>query len=126
MNNQRYQHLKKAKQVQGFTLLEIVFVLGMIGIFVAWVTLSVSTVNTEKKLLKAIDGIESLVKRARSIAVLQQRPYQVIITESDISMTPQYVRDDLEEYDDDDAPRENFENITVSESTDSEVIYEIR
>jgi type II secretion system protein H len=125
MNN-IYRHTDQRREASGFTLLEIVFVLGMIGIIVAWVTLSVSTVDTEKKLLKAADGIESLIKRARSVAVLQQRPYQVIITKSSISMAPQYMKADVEEFEDDEeGAREVFENILVNESPDPEVRYEI-
>lgn len=99
----------------------------MIGIIVAWVTVSVSTVNTEKQLQEAANGIESLVKRGRSLAVLQQRPYEVTISPGSISLAPKYMRDEQESYDDEseDAPKQ-FENVTVTESMDSEVKYEIR
>jgi prepilin-type N-terminal cleavage/methylation domain-containing protein len=123
---------KTMQQAQGFTLLEIVFVLGMIAIIVSWVTLTVTTVETEHKLRRAAGSIESLVKRGRSIAVMQQRPYQVTITLDSVSMAPQYMRtdieDDYDDYDDDEegASREDFENITASENIDPEVTYEIR
>jgi len=121
------------QQAQGFTLLEIVFVLGIIAIIVTWVTLTVTTVETEKKLRKAAGSIETLVKRGRTIAVMQQRPYQVTISLGSVSMAPQYMRSDFVESDDDDyeydyegTSREDFENITASEKTDSGVTYEIR
>ena len=64
--------------------MEIVFVLAMIAMLTTWMTLSVSTVETEQKLREASGGIESLAKRARNIAVMQQRPYQLTISaESD-------------------------------------------
>ena len=116
-------------EVSGFTLLEMVFVLGMIGILVAWVTVSVASVNKEKKLLKAMDGIESLIRRGRSVAVLQQRPYMVTISSSGISLAPQYVGSEQELYDDDGAElneREVFKSVTATESIDPEVKYEIR
>jgi type II secretion system protein H len=117
------------QQTQGFTLLEIVFVLGIIAIIVSWVTLTVTTVETEHKLRRAAGNIESLTKRGRSIAVMQQRPYQVKISLDAVSMAPQYMRADIEDaYDEDDegTSRGNFENITASEDTDPEVTYEIR
>ena len=126
-NNFRHSFSKNKRVASGFTLLEIVFVLGMIAIIVGWVTMSVSTVNTEKKLLEAADGIESLIRRGRSVAVLQQRPYQVTITSSAISLAPQYARDELESYDDDEwDTRETFESVSASEALDQEVTYEIR
>jgi len=118
------------QQAQGFTLLEIVFVLGIIAIIVSWVTLTVTTVETEHQLRRAAGSIESLVKRGRSIAVMQQRPYQVTITLDSVSMAPQYMRTDIEDddYDDEDegASRGDFENITAIENIDPEVTYEIR
>jgi prepilin-type N-terminal cleavage/methylation domain-containing protein len=133
MNNSlrhtRDTNRRTMQQAQGFTLLEIVFVLGMIAIIVAWVTLTVTTVETEHQLRKAAGNIETLVKRGRSIAVMQQRPYQVTVSLGSVSMAPQYMRSDFVEIDDDDeegASREDFENITANENTDPDVTYEIR
>lgn len=138
MNNSprhtRHVHSRTRQQAQGFTLLEIVFVLGMIAMIVTWVTLTVTTVETEQKLRRAAGSIETLTKRGRSIAVMQQRPYQVTITLGSVSMAPQYMRSDIEHDDDaydeydayDGASREDFENITARETMDSEVTYEIR
>ena len=120
---------KSVSQPEGFTLLEIVFVLGMIAMLAVWLTVSVTTVDTEQQLREAIGSIEALTKRGRSIAVMQQRPYQITISESSISMAPQYTRGEaMEVYGDeeDEGTREDFEDVIVSESTDAEVKYEIR
>lgn len=118
-------------QAGGFTLLEMVFVLGMVAILVTWITLTVSTVETEQRLREASGSIESLARRARNIAVMQQRAYQLTISEGSISIAPQYmltdVVDDYEtERGEEAPPREDYENITASEDTDAEVTYEIR
>ena len=118
-----------SKQAGGFTLLEIVFVLGMIAMMAVWLTVSVTTVDTEQQLREAIGSIETMTKRSRSVAVMQQRPYQITISASAISMAPQYTRAEaMVEFDeeDDGAVREDFEDIVADESADPEVTYEIR
>ena len=116
----------------GFTLLEVVFVLGMIAMMTVWLTLSVTSVDTERQLREGAGGIESMVKRARTIAVMQQRPYQVTISEDSISLAPQYMRsgdavEEFDEYEDEGVGvREDFEDIIASEETDLDLSYEIR
>lgn len=123
---------RRGTQAGGFTLLEIVFVLGMVAMLVTWLTLSVGTVETEQKLREASGSIESLAKRGRNIAVRQQRAYQLVISKDSISIAPQYVIMDSDEHftepeeGDAEIPRENFEDITASENTDDEVTYEIK
>lgn len=123
---------RRGQPAGGFTLLEIVFVLGMVAMLVTWLTLSIGTVETEQKLREASGSIESLAKRGRNIAVRQQRTYHLIIGKDSISIAPQYVLDGSEdsiiepEDGDTEVPRENFEDITVSENTDTEVTYEIK
>jgi type II secretory pathway pseudopilin PulG len=128
--NRAKRHID-GKQAGGFTLLEVVFVLGMIAVLVTWLTLTISTVETEQRLREASGDIESLARRARNIAVRQQRAYQLTISEGSISIAPQYMLADVEEddafgFEGEEIPREDFENITDSETTDSEVTYEIR
>ncbi len=117
-------------QSGGFTLLEVVFVLAMLAILVAWLTLSVGTVETEQKLREASGSIESFAKRARNIAVRQQRAYQLTISGDSISIAPEYrgAGDDEEASRDDDESegRKKFEAITASEKTDKEITYEIK
>lgn len=121
---------KAGVSAQGFTLLEIVFVLGMIAMLAVWLTMSVTTVGTEQKLREASGSIEVMTKRARSIAVMQQRAYQVTISNGSVSMAPQYVSAEVETFEEDEgeegASREDFEDVTANEPTDVEVTYEIR
>ncbi len=124
----RCKHHNGVKQASGFTLLEMVIVLGMLAVFATWFVMSITTVETEQRLREASGGIESLVRRARNIAVRQQRPYELTIREGEISIAPKYVLDDEEEDEefDEDHPRVEFENITASEKTDPKVSYEIK
>lgn len=123
---------RRVRQVGGFTLLEMVFVLAMIAIMAGWMTLSVATVETEQKLREASGNIESLAKRARNIAVMQQRPYQLTISASKVSIAPLYVLEFEDEgftrasLSEDEVSEGRLDDITASESTDSEVTYEIK
>lgn len=117
----------RAGQSGGFTLLEVVIVLGMVAILVTWMTLSLGTVETEERLRRASGDITALTKRARSIAVQQQRPYKLTISESSISIAPLYqVPEDDVADDDEEVERTAFKDIIDSEDADSEVTYEIR
>ena len=120
------------KRAGGFSLLEIVFVLAMIAMLTTWMTLSVSTVETEQKLRDASAGIESLAKRARNIAVRQQRAYQLTISAGGIAMAPQYQQhsghDNFIEGTQNEAGAtvQRFDDITATEGTDPDVVYEIK
>ena len=126
------QRHAKNRQVAGFTLLEIVFVLSMIAILVTWLTVSLSTVESEQKLREAASRIELLAKRGLSIAVMQQRPYQLTITASSVSIAPRYALGPDEavymENEQDGAGGESgsFDDITASEAIDADVSYEIK
>ena len=131
-NMQLGQRHTKNRQVAGFTLLEIVFVLSMIAILVTWLTVSLSTVESEQKLREAASRIELLAKRGLSIAVMQQRPYQLTITASSVSIAPRYALGPDEagyiENEQDGAGGESgsFDDITASEAIDADVSYEIK
>ena len=126
------QRHAKNRQVAGFTLLEIVFVLSMIAILVTWLTVSLSTVESEQKLREAAGRIELLAKRGLSIAVMQQRPYQLTITASSVSIAPRFALGPDEsvyiENEQDGAGGESgsFDDITASEAIDADVSYEIK
>ena len=126
------QRHAKNRQVAGFTLLEIVFVLSMIAILVTWLTVSLSTVESEQKLREAASRIELLAKRGLSIAVMQQRPYQLTITASSVSIAPRFALGPDEsgyiENEQDGAGGESwsFDDITASEAIDADVSYEIK
>ena len=131
-NMQQSRRQTKSRQVAGFTLLEIVFVLSMIAILVTWLTVSLSTVESEQKLREAASRIELLAKRGLSIAVMQQRPYQLTITASSVSIAPRYALGPDEagyiENEQDGAGGESgsFDDITASEAIDVDVSYEIK
>ena len=131
-NMQLGQRHSKNRQVAGFTLLEIVFVLSMIAILVTWLTVSLSTVESEQKLREAASRIELLAKRGLSIAVMQQRPYQLTVTASSVSIAPRYALGPDEagyiENEQDGAGGESgsFDDITASEAIDVDVSYEIK
>ncbi|BDS05689.1 hypothetical protein NT6N_07290 [Oceaniferula spumae] len=122
----------RSKQVGGFTLLEMVFVLGMIAVLVTWLTLSVTTVETEERLRRATSEVEVMAKRARNVAIRQQRPYQLTISEGSISIAPQFAQSEVDHFQDEtedgdgDTPRVDFEDVTASEETDETVKYEIK
>ena len=126
------QRHTKNRQVAGFTLLEIVFVVSMIAILVSWLTVSLSTVESEQKLREAAGRIELLAKRGLSIAVMQQRPYQLTITASSVSIAPRFALGPDEsvyiENEQDGAGGESgsFDDITASEAIDADVSYEIK
>ena len=131
-NMQLGQRHTKNRQVAGFTLLAIVFVLSMIAILVTWLTVSLSTVESEQKLREAASRIELLAKRGLSIAVMQQRPYQLTITASSVSIAPRYALGPDEavymenEQDEAGGESESFDDITASEAIDADVSYEIK
>ena len=131
-NMQLGQRHAKNRQAAGFTLLEIVFVLSMIAILVTWLTVSLSTVESEQKLREAASRIELLAKRGLSIAVMQQRPYQLTINASSVSIAPRFALGPDEsgyiENEQDGAGGESwsFDDITASEAIDADVSYEIK
>ena len=47
-------------QARGFTLLELVIVLGMIGVIITWLTVVTSTVETEERLRRATGDITAV------------------------------------------------------------------
>ncbi len=116
----------RAQQAGGFTLLEVVIVLGMITILVTWLTVSIGTVETEERLRRATADITVMTKRARSIAVQQQRPYVLTISEGSIKIAPLYNISEDDKIPVDEEEPEQFQDIIDSEETDAEVRYEIR
>ncbi|MFK7912214.1 MAG: Tfp pilus assembly protein FimT/FimU [Akkermansiaceae bacterium] len=124
-----YRHLAHASR-RGFTLLEMVIVLAIVSAIALMVVLDSRNVDEEQRLRESAGSVEALAKRARNIAIVQQRAYQLTISESAISIAPQYQREtgsgiDIESADGE-QNRTQFEDITDSEETNSAVTYEIR
>ena len=121
---------------KGFTLLEMVFVLAMIAMMTVWITLKVSTVDTEKQLRNASGNIEMMIRRARALAVTQQRPYQVTLSVHGIDLAPEFslgddrvddaFEDDFTDSDDSSDRKNTFKEVTDHEDLEREVEYEIR
>lgn len=115
---------------RGFTLLEMVIVLSIIAAVVALVVLDFRNIEAEQRLRESAGSVEALAKRARNIAVVQQRAYQLTIREGAISIAPQYQRNpggvDGDDGDDDMQPRARFEDVVDSQETDAEVTYEVK
>lgn len=119
---------------KGFSLIEIVIVLGLIAVMVTWITVSVSNVETEQQLRKASNGIVSMAIQARNVSVRQQRPYVVTIIKDNVSFAPKYPSLGDKEADDDE--RDEDENSTIraiahedvmdSKNNDEAVIFEIQ
>ena len=120
------------RQLGGFTLLEIVFVLSMVAILVTWMTVSIATVESEQKLREAAGRIELLAQRGLSLAVIQQRPYELTITENTVSLSAKHANasDGAEGIDyaelNDEVGDGGFENMTVSEPLEVDVSYQIK
>lgn len=110
-------------------MLEIVFVLAMIAVLVTWLTVSLSTVETEQKLRDAMEPIELMAKRGLNVAVMQQRPYRLTIDENSVSIAPRHgLGQDASGFEDagEQEPQSGFADVVASEATDADVSYEIK
>lgn len=72
----------------GFTLLEIVIVLLVIAVLGGGAIAMMALSSDERVLNDATSEVQSLAKRARTIAGLQQRPYALEFYDGKISMMP--------------------------------------
>jgi prepilin-type N-terminal cleavage/methylation domain-containing protein len=73
---------------QGFTLIEIVLVLTLIAVMVGGALGFMIASDDERKLGRSSVEVESLAKRARALAALQQRPYALEFHEQTVSLMP--------------------------------------
>ena len=67
--------MRRHEQASGFTLLEILIVIVIIGIFIGIATLSTDIVNFERKMADESGRLESLLRLASEDAVLQSEDY---------------------------------------------------
>jgi type II secretory pathway pseudopilin PulG len=78
----------RARLAAGFSLLEIVIVLGLAAVLVGG-AITVMVVSSSERILRNTAGdIEVLAKRARAVALLQQTPYALEFTEGRVRMLP--------------------------------------
>lgn len=80
----------------GFTLLEIVIVLSLSGLIVGGSLAIMNGRSSEQRLVEVSGKLEDLARRARTIAVVQQTPYVVALTEEGFFLHP-WVEDGLDE-----------------------------
>jgi prepilin-type N-terminal cleavage/methylation domain-containing protein len=82
------QSVKTLPSRRGFTLLEMVIVLALIGLAMGGaVTLFISTAS-ERKLKEASGDLEVLAKKARMLAIVQQIPYSITFSEHAAHLGP--------------------------------------
>lgn len=73
---------------RGFTLIEIVMVLAIVGIVSGGAMAFLIFSSDERDLRKTSSEIESLARRARTTAMLQQTPYALEFTPGSIRLMP--------------------------------------
>ena len=123
--NSRCSHTNLSLQ-KGFSLLEIVVVLGILAVIVTWVTVSVANVDTERQLREAAAKIVSKIGQARSVAVRQQRPYTITITAESVTLAPEFSSEEEEDFDDEgDEFSIDQEDITSASENDADLTYEV-
>lgn len=76
------------RSAAGFTLLEIVIVLLVVGVVIGGAFGLMVASSDERALNRSQVEIEVLAKRARAIASLQQRPYALEFSEQSVRMMP--------------------------------------
>jgi prepilin-type N-terminal cleavage/methylation domain-containing protein len=87
---------------KGFTLLEIVIVLAIIGLAIGSAVGAFVLSSSERKLKNITADIELMAKKARMAAIVQQTPYAVTLAEKSIRMGPlaeaDFTEKDLEKH----------------------------
>lgn len=73
---------------KGFTLIELIVVMGIVSIVFGAVAFMISTPNMEKKIREAHNGIEDLALRARAMSYSYQQPFVVELREGEARMMP--------------------------------------
>lgn len=72
----------------GFTLLEIVIVLMVFALLVGGAVTTVVLSSSERALVNASGEIELLAKKARTTAILHQKPYAIEFRENSLRLLP--------------------------------------
>ncbi|WP_226373644.1 pilus assembly FimT family protein [Luteolibacter ambystomatis] len=72
----------------GFTLLEIVMVLAIVAMVIGGAVAMMVYSSSERQLRRASVDIEVMAKRARTIALLQQKPYAIVFMPGKIRLMP--------------------------------------
>jgi len=78
----------KRRATRGFTLLELVIVLALIGMAMGGAVALFITNSAERRLKSTAADLELLSKRARAVAMVQQTPYAITFFEQSARLTP--------------------------------------
>jgi prepilin-type N-terminal cleavage/methylation domain-containing protein len=76
------------RQRRGFTLLEMVFVLALIGIAMGGAIACFGVSSSERHLKGAAKDVELLTQKARAVSLIQQIPYAITVTDGHLRMGP--------------------------------------
>jgi prepilin-type N-terminal cleavage/methylation domain-containing protein len=80
--------VKTRRSSRGFTLLEMVIVLALIGLAMGGAVTLFITTASERKLKAASGELEVLAKKARMLAIIQQIPYSITFSEHEARLGP--------------------------------------
>lgn len=73
---------------KGFTLIELIFVMGITVIVFGVATFMISTPNLEREVREAHNGIEDLALRARAMSYSYQQPFVVELRQGEARLMP--------------------------------------
>jgi prepilin-type N-terminal cleavage/methylation domain-containing protein len=82
------QRTVSRRLARGFTLLEMVIVLALIGLAMGGAMALFISTSSERVLKSTAGDIELLAKRARSVAMVQQTPYAITFFEQSVRLSP--------------------------------------
>lgn len=84
----RSHSLMKLRHRRGFTLLEMVIVLALIGLAMGGAMALFISTSAERRLKGTSGDLELLAKRARAVSMVQQTPYAITIYEQSARLSP--------------------------------------
>lgn len=76
----------KPQTRRGFTLIEIVVVLSLIALMMGLTVMTIGSVTSERKLRGPAEALKDFAKQARMFGIVEQRPYQVLLTSQTIRL----------------------------------------
>jgi len=135
-----YNHQKRLKKrvAGGFSLIELVVVLGLISTVVGVALVASFRDDSEKRLRSATNAVETMMRRARSLAMVQQTVYLVTFQEGAVVLgsskileeqkeepRPGFLRETEQDIEDQNAVAE-FQPVSDSDGWDSELTVEVR
>jgi prepilin-type N-terminal cleavage/methylation domain-containing protein len=80
--------MRKLRRQRGFTLLEMVIVLALIGLALGGAMALFITTSSERRLKGIAADLELLAKRARAVSMVQQTPYAITVFEDSARLSP--------------------------------------